>query len=421
VIHLLLFDIDGVLVLPRAYLKALQDTVSYVARQIGVDGHPPSEEDQHAFEANGLSSEWDMGAAVVGVLLLDRLRLDPPAERPRSAAEGAAELPGEWGPALQFLAAHPRPLDRPDYVALAERIGRRVSQGLRPAAAARATLWEEALAVPGLSAVLPALSGLLDTLFCDTRSFYHSPVTRVFQHMAIGSTSIARTYGVAPELQSPAYLELFDEPLLAPEVRQKLEQVGDRLRLALYTLRPSLPPAETGPEAPPLKGALQGLQGGDQGLGYAPEAEMGRGRVGLGKWPVIGLGHIQWLAQQNGVGVNLLVKPGPVQALAAIAAAWSGQEMAALQAALALHQERRLPPPLDTLRQAVVHVFEDTCEGIASVQQAVELLQAAGVDANWRAYGIASPASSKASALAGCGARVYPSVNEAVMAMLQHV
>ncbi|MBM4430702.1 MAG: hypothetical protein FJ026_10205, partial [Chloroflexi bacterium] len=88
-IHLLLFDIDGVLVLPRAYLKALQDTVSYVARQIGVDGHPPSEEDQHAFEANGLSSEWDMGAAVVGVLLLDRLRLDPPAERPRSAAEGA--------------------------------------------------------------------------------------------------------------------------------------------------------------------------------------------------------------------------------------------------------------------------------------------------------------------------------------------
>ena len=392
--HLLLLDVDGVLVAPRAYMKALQDTVSHIARQMGLGEYPPTEEDRQAFEANGLSSEWDMGAAVVGVLLLERLRQDP-----------SLHLPGEWGSAVQFLAAHPCPLARPHYVALAEKIGTHVSQGLPPAQATREALWEEALAIPDLSRSLSALSGLLDTLFSDTRSFYRSPVTRVFQHMAIGSAAVARTYGVAPDVESPAYLKLFDQPLLAPDVRQKLEQSGEAVRLALYTLRPSLPPVEAG----------------DQGLGYAPEAEMARGIVGLEKWPLIGLGHMQWLAQRNGTSLGSLVKPAPVQALAAIAAAWSGQEMAALQAALSLHREGRLEPPLTTLQQAVVHVFEDTCEGIASVQRAVELLQTVGIETSWQAYGIAPASSSKAAALVGCGARIYPSVNEAITTMLQQV
>jgi len=363
--HLLLLDVDGVLVAPRAYMKALQDTVSHIARQMGLGEYPPTEEDRQAFEANGLSSEWDMGAAVVGVLLLERLRQDP-----------SLHLPGEWGSAVQFLAAHPCPLARPHYVALAEKIGTHVSQGLPPAQATREALWGEALVIPDLSRSLSALSGLLDTLFSDTRSFYRSPVTR-----------------------------LFDQPLLAPDVRQKLEQSGEAVRLALYTLRPSLPPVEAG----------------DQGLGYAPEAEMARGIVGLEKWPLIGLGHMQWLAQRNGTSLGSLVKPAPVQALAAIAAAWSGQEMAALQAALSLHREGRLEPPLTTLQQAVVHVFEDTCEGIASVQRAVELLQTVGIETSWQAYGIAPASSSKAAALVGCGARIYPSVNEAITTMLRQV
>jgi hypothetical protein len=80
-----------------------------------------------------------------------------------------------------------------------------------------------------------------------------------------------------------------------------------------------------------------------------------------------------------------------------------------------------LLPPLTTLQQAVVHVFEDTCEGIASVQRAVELLLGVNIDIRWQACGVAPASSSKAAALAGCGASIFPSVNEAITTVLQQI
>jgi hypothetical protein len=393
--HLLLFDIDGVLVEARGYLRALRDTVAYFSRQMGVGDHPPTEEEVRVFEANGLTSEWDSAPTCVAALLVERLRRG-----------SSLPLPFEWPEALALLAAHPLPLPHPDYAALARMIGEQLAGQTGAAQAARAVLWERARAIPGVEPSLPAISTLLDTLLGHTHDFYRAPVTRHFQHLAIGSRAVAATYGVSPEFECPAYLEQFDRPSLAPDIRDRLVAAAKRghVRMALYTARPSLPP--TGADEP--------------ANGYSPEAEMARSLVALALWPLIGLGRMRWLARRVGDEVENLVKPSPVQALAAIGAAWSGQEIAALRAALALHRKGELCSPLADLGAVTLDIFEDTPGGLAAVEGGVEALRAAGVDVTWRPYGIASSDGPKTAALAARGVPIYPSVNEAVLDALEH-
>jgi hypothetical protein len=393
VIHLFLFDVDGVLVETLAYLKALQDTVSHFSRQMGVGDHSPTEEEVEGFEANGLTSEWDSGPACVAALLLERLRREP-----------SLPLPARWPDALAALAASPLAMPRPDYGLLARRVGQRLSEGGSPARAARAVLWDECQAIGGLESSRAAVAALLEALLGRTHDFFHAPVTRHFQHLAIGSQAVAETYGVAPDFESAAYLQRFDHPLLRPEVRDRLGEAArdGTVRVALYTARPSRPPDG-------VDGPL---------TGYSPEAEMAQSLVSLEPWPVIGRGKVRWLARQVGEDLEGLTKPSPVQALAAIGAAWSGQEVAALEAALALHRQGRLRPPLADLGPATVHVFEDSNGGLQAVARAVEALGAAGVPIVWQPYGIAPAKSAKAAALGAGDVAVYPSVNEAILAAL---
>jgi len=389
VIHLFLFDVDSVLVEARGYLRALQDTVAHFSQQMGLGRLPPVEEEVQIFEAGGLTSEWDSGAACVAALLLERVRREP-----------TLSLPSDWPEALSFLAAHPLPLPRPDYALLARRVGERIGGGVSPAQAVRAVLLEEARTVPGLDSTLAAL---LDVLLGHTHDL-DAPVARYFQHLAVGSRAVEATYGVSPDFASPAYLERYDRPLLIPRVRRRLEQAaaGGNVRMALYTARPSLPPVEADRST----------------KGYSPEAEMARSLVGLEGQPLVGMGRMRWLAQRVGEGVERLVKPSPVQALAAVGAAWSGREAAALEAALALQREGTLRPPLAGMGPVAVHVFEDAPTGLEAVERGVGMLRAAGLDVDWHPYGVVPADGPKARAMATRGVPTYLSVNEAVIAAL---
>jgi hypothetical protein len=188
-------------------------------------------------------------------------------------------------------------------------------------------------------------------------------------------------------------------------VRVRLHESVDRggVRIALYTARPSLPPADASVTA----------------NGYSPEAELARSLVEMDAYPLIGLGRIHWLAQKAGQRGDHLVKPSPVQALAAIGAAWSGQEAAALEAALALHQDHDLLPPLADIEPTTVHIFEDSPGGIDAVKHAVELLQTAGLKIAWQPYGITPADGPKAEAMAARGVPTYTSVNAALQAALE--
>jgi hypothetical protein len=254
---------------------------------------------------------------------------------------------------------------------------------------------------------MPAALALLDHLLGHTYDFHRAPVTRYFQHLVIGSQGVAETYGVSPDFVSPSYLSQLDQPLLTEQSRRYLVQAvaQDWVRIALYTARPSLPPVE-------LAESLEG---------YAPEAELARSQVLLDGYPLIAMGRMRWLANRAGIEVNQLVKPSPVQGLAAIGAAASGKEKAALEAAMALWSEGRLLPPLAGVEPVTVHVFEDSVRGVAAVEGAVESLRAAGLAAGYQAYGIVSTGGPKAAAMAAHGAATYPTVNAAIEAALQSI
>lgn len=398
--HLFLFDVDSVLVEANGYLRALQDTVAHFSRQMGVGAHPPTEAEVRALEAHGLTSEWDSAPTCVAALLVERLRLEPGFPQEPSFA-----LPADWADALTTLAAHSFPLPHPGYADLARRVGERMANQPGAAQAARAVLWEDVLATPNLEPHRSALDALFDTLLGRTHDFYRAPITRHFQHLVIGSQGVRQTYGVDPDFESAAYLQEYDRPLLATDVRTRLRKAVEAkaVRIALYTARPSLPPADANVTAD----------------GYSPEAEMARSLVGLDDYPLIGLGRVRWLAERAGERVEHLVKPSPVQALAAIGAAQSGQEATALEAALVLHQDSELGPPLADLDAAAVHVFEDSPGGIDAVRHAVEALQAAGLDVTWQPHGITPADGPKAKAMATRSVPTYPSINEAIAIALE--
>jgi hypothetical protein len=271
------------------------------------------------------------------------------------------------------------------------------------APAARAELWDQAQSL--LPAQRDAVGGWLETLFGHTHNFARAPITQHFQTLVIGSDAIPATYDVAPLFDSPPYLRDYDVPLLDDDIRNRLLALLGNLTVAgavLYTARPSLPPADIAASR----------------LGYSPEGEMARALVGLESLPLIGLGHVQWLAGRVGADVATLVKPSPVQALAAIGAAASGMEALALDAAWELYSAHRLIPPLADLDALVVHVFEDSAGGLRAVRDAVAALKAAGVAADFRPYGITPATGAKAETMAGLGVTTYRSVNDALAAAL---
>ena len=394
--HLLLFDVDSVLVDAQGYLKALQDTVAHFSRRMGVGEHPPTEEEVRAFEANGLGNEWSSAATCLAALLLERLRKEP-----------SLSLPSEWTEALSVLAAHPSPLPHPDYASLARRVGERLGEQADAAQVAGAVLWDEARTAFGPAPARATVAPLIHSLLGHTSDFYRAPVTRYFQHLVVGSQAVADHYAISPDFESPAYLRLYDRSLLAPAARAHLREgvASGQVGVALYTARPSLPPVDVDEPV----------------IGYSPEAEVARSLVGLEEYPLIGAGRLQWLARRVGWKAEQLIKPSPVQALAAIGTALLGQEAPALEAALALHRDGELRPPLAVQGPVTVHVFEDIAGGLAAVERSVDALRAAGVTAEYRPYGIVAADGPKAAAMAARDVPTYRSVNEAILAALKTI
>jgi len=288
----------------------------------------------------------------------------------------------------------------------AVRVGNNANSATITAAQAiRHVLWDVASSDPSFVQALPAFSQWLGLLLDRTFDFFTTPITRYFEHLVLGSDGVASTFGVQPDFPTQAYLSAFDRPLLSTSTCARLKDAAGRQRIgiATYTARPSRPPV--GIDNPPL--------------GYAPEAEMARALAGLQEFPLIAAGRMLWLAEELRVPVDQIVKPSPVQALAAIAAAWSGAEMAALRAAAALGLQGLGTPPIIDMEPISVHVFEDTLGGLDGIDGAVSLLQGAGKLVEWLPYGIAPHAGVKAEALNAHGIPLYPSINEAVASALQ--
>ncbi|HML24555.1 MAG TPA: hypothetical protein PKD09_23080 [Aggregatilinea sp.] len=374
----LLLDVDGVLLHAAGYKVALRDTVNHFTAQMGLPAWGPDEDEVSLFEACGITNEWDSGAMCLGALLAVALADAPHLRR------------GTLDETLAAVAEARLSLARPDFRHTARLLRDRQTDGLHPAAIYLALLGEQLSAED-----LPLFSALLADVYS-----IDAPTTRVFQTHTLGSERFEETYGFPAPFESPSYLKAYDVPLLSDESRARLldwhAQPGHGA--VVFTARPSLPPADVP----------------DRVLrGYPPEGELATELLALdGQLILMGQGRVSWLAAQNGRDVTAYVKPSPVQALAAIGAAVSGEESTSLHAAADFVERGLIGGPLDLLREGQTHVIvcEDAINGIRAARGAVDRLRAAGLDVTFEAVGI-SPHPDKRAALAAVADRVVDDIN----------
>ena len=387
---ILLFDIDGVLIKNAAYRVALQQTVAYFSRRLGLGEITLTDAEIEVYESQSITVEWDSGAISVAAVLVERLKARP----------AATLAPGFWE-VLDQLAAEPVPIDRPDFSALARRVGEATPSGTLPARTALS------LFLSDLNAQIPAAASLLTRLLSNCYDIDHAPAMQLFQNYALGHHQYTHYYGLPPHIESEPLLEKLDRPNLRPDMRDRVlawRSAGDAFPV-IYTARPSLAPIEIGPSP----------------RGYTPEAEIARKMVGLDPVPVMGFGKVDWLARRLGRGgadAAGFVKPSPVQPIAAIAAARTGLEIESLKAALAVARGDHLRYPLTACANETVHVFEDSTSSLRAVTRAVELLNRQGLNLRLVRHGIASAGSPKRASLEKIADVVHVDVNEGLAQVL---
>jgi hypothetical protein len=387
-----LFDIDGVLVAPYGYRAAVRATLGYFYDQMNLPERLlPDENVLAGFEAIRITSEWDMVPICLAAALDSWLAANP-----------GVEIPGRLADAIWQIKQMGSSTNLPpeiDYLRLQRLLRDRLPPGIYPAD----TVLE--LAIAGESATLFGSlmnNDLLEDLLAGSRDLDRSLTTRLFQHYTLGSAAYQASYRRPAMIQTPSLLASLDQPQLSQPLSRQITrlQTNGNLFPAAFTMRPSLAPRG-------VDGSLP--------LKYVPEAEIALELVGLAELPLIGYGRILYLADQLGLEPESLLKPSPVQAIAAILAAIKGEEGLALLAAYNVYA-KYTPIPAVFIQpgdQLQVFVFEDSAGGIEAVYQAAEILRQAGVATSVSGYGIATHPE-KIAALESVKALLYPSTEQAI-------
>lgn len=367
---------DGVLLESRGYHLALQETVRRMALALGFADVSLSMDDIAAFEAGGITSEWDE-AAISTALLLEAVWKDEP-ERglPDSLALPISLSPGR------------RPA--PDFNALAHALS---TPGLLPLSPL-----ERAESFFLGDDHTPNQEQVLRELIRGAHTAEQSLTHRTFQEFVLGSAEFAPTYGFPAMLDCESYLLKYDCSNLPPAegVRLKDWVSAPGHAAAVITSRPSRAPA---------------------GIFYTPEAELGVKLVGLEGIPILGWGGMCWLGLQRQVDPQTFLKPSPVHALSAMILTLGGSQKIALSEAANLVGTGRNGLAWKQLDGAQVSVFEDTPGGIRSLLTAKEVLGRVGLFIEMKSYGITqNPV--KVQALKANGARIFPSLIEALKVAL---
>lgn len=389
---LFLFDVDGVLIYPKGYKEALRASVDYFGLLMGQPIIDLMYEEIAVFEACNITNEWDSLVMCVGAMLIDAALRNPNIVRDTFLDTVTAVREAE------MLIA------RPEFRSIA-RVSTSRYGADRPVANALLAAQKD-VAPPPLFPVLEEIFGNVYTL--------DGPTTRIFQHYSLGHERFRQTYGIEPYFNTEGLLAKFDAPHITPATQERLFAYAagglaasyGPAGMAIFTARPSLPPIDLPPEQ----------AGTVNHLDHPPEGDLAAEVLGwLGKVPLIAGGRMVWIAHRDGKARTAYHKPSPVQALAAIGAAYSGGEYEALEAAIRLFRDQELSGPLAAMRDGAyrVVVFEDSTGGIRSGQEAVTLLRESGLDVTFESVGIA-PELSKKDALRQITGLVVDDINQAL-------
>jgi len=338
--RIILLDIDGVLVQPGGYRAALRATV-----QRFVGEYPIEEDLLTELEKRGISSEWDMSPLIIATYWEDVLLRQPMSGLSDDVAMAAKQIQSQRTDV-------PKQLHVPEFDLVA---------GQYPAETAF-----HAGCFPSIPEVLRK------NLLTESRDVRKSETFRTFQHFTLGSKNFQATYQLPAEFVAQSLLRTEDKANISTEIGERLRHPMNSL--AAFTARPSHPP-----------------RGVEISIGYAPEAELALELVGMADIPLMAFGKLEYIAAQHGLDPAALIKPSPFQALAGALAAWTGDELSALQAVYDWYLSGRLNSRFGDLPTSFeLVVVEDTLGGIRSVRTAGEIFQKAGFDVSVRTVGLTS-------------------------------
>jgi len=373
---ILLFDMDGVLVEPHGYHRALVDTVQAIGRSLGFQEVEVRPQVIAAFEAAGISSEWESAAACAALLLVRRWQ-----------ENSAITFPANLAPCCELNPG----LKAPDFEVFAHSLDRIKSTELTALQRIEKAVIEQA---PDLS---PGRVRSLQNLIRNATAAEQSLLHRTFQEFVLGSQVYAEVYSYRAALNTDSYLLRFDRPNLSPIEQAELRQwLAHKERVAgILTLRPSRPPGSE--------------------VFSTPEAELGAQHAGLGEAPIAGYGGLLWLGQKWGINPRSFAKPSPVHALTALRLALNDPLEEALMTSARLVIDDNDDGAWNRLNAAQVILFEDTSAGLKSLAAAQKVLRKHHVYLDVELNGITSDPK-KRSALESTGANVYPSLSDALRA-----
>lgn len=350
--RIILLDIDGVLVQPGGYRAALRATVKRFIGDYSIEEDVPV-----SMEKRGISSEWDMSPLIIAAYWEDVLLRQP--------MTNLSDDPVIVGKQIQ----RQRKVEEPQHLIIP---AFELVDGQYPVDAAYAA---------GCFPSIP--SELRKNLMTKSRDVYKSQTFRTFQQFTLGKKMFEETYQLPADAKREAQSLLLteDKANISAEIRERLRH--ERNSIAGFTARPSKPPRE-----------WDGSH-----VGYAPEAELGLELAGLADIPLMSFGKLEFIAAQHGLNPATLMKPSPFHALAGILAAWTGDELSALNAAYDWHISGKLNGRFSELPKSFeLYVIEDTMGGVRATQAAGVILREAGFGVSVHTLGLTSGIAQKAEA-----------------------
>jgi hypothetical protein len=360
---ILVFDMDGVLIRPEGYHRALHETVRLAGISTGNGSTDLDDKQVAQFEALGISSEWHSTALCMAVLALEK---DAGLDRVFTQSNsGGLDLE------LLFQAIDAQPM----HLSALER------------GVAAVELLAQKFDVP---------ADPYRNMVARSESIDFSPTLNWFQELVLGSQEYSKIYKKQAQFQTESYLLSYDKSLLMANQSTKImEWVAEPGHAAaIMTNRPSNGPA---------------------GFSGMPDAEMGAHLAGISDLPLVGKGEILWLADRTGQTVEQISKPAWKHAFLAVLAAcgWKIQD--------GLNYFCRLPKDweksaLQFLDGSTLCVFEDTPGGMVSAQEAANFLRDLGIRIEVKKIGIANEAA-KQEALSAQKASVYADINTALASL----
>ncbi len=392
--NFLLFDIDGVLINPSGYRKAVFDTTSYFLNKLGFSKISINEEIITTFESIGITSEWD----IIPLYLLIVVEL--------SLVENQTDITfNNIQDCHNFYQKCEFQPDQKNIISSVLVLKDFLQNGYS-ACDSLLNLNFEKDTFQVFNNVRSKISWIKKAWLEESRNIWKSEILQYFQNLTLGSELFQEITGLNWILESEPYLVKYDYPMLLDEIRNEILRLGSEKSIfpSIITARPSSFP--------------NGVKSEKSQLNF-PEAELALKCMKLEQIPCVGFGALEFLGiEKNGCGDHF-VKPSPVHAMTAILLSSGVEIIDALRLSYDYFYNDLHAEIVDHLSRFIapinVCIFEDSVIGIQSLETVAKRLTNDGLTINMFVYGVATN-KNKIEALMKENAIIFPTINEAFSA-----